>query len=46
MGEDGGSQVQKIYLFERLFGVLKFLPYIVCIGDFVFLVIFVSISQD
>jgi len=27
MGEDGGSQVQKIQLFERLFGVLKILPY-------------------
>jgi hypothetical protein len=27
MGEDGGSQVQKFFLFERLFGALKILPY-------------------
>jgi hypothetical protein len=26
MGEDGGSQVQKFFLFERLFGVLKNSP--------------------
>jgi len=35
MGEDGGSQVQKFFLFERLFGVLKFLPYFEKIGDFI-----------